>query len=744
MPLVAAAVIAYAAGLLVGFGGALVPGLLAAAAALAVAAYGRDARGSALALVSVAGIAAGAASAADAARCRAVMEAVPQVALVLEDDASPGSYARGVAREPGCSMPAAVMVQRGSAAAGDVVLVRGSALASGRRLVLRDARIGARVGRARLPAWRAATGRAIDSVFQSDDRALARALLVADMRSVGQDVRERFAAAGLVHALSISGLHVGIIAAAVVLLLRALRMSARASLAGAVVVTAGYVLLIGLPPPAVRAGMMLAVGACSQLAQRPTSPWASLALGALAPLLIDPGTVLDLGFQLSVAGMAALVASRALGRRVLAGRLRGWKLVLARELITSTVAVLATAPLVAWTFGRLSVVAPLANLVAAPVIGVVQPVLFLALLAAPVPALGRFLGSAAHPLLALLNAIAGAAAAVPHATVWVAPSLLAAILCGVGAAAAIAACVSRSPGPPAVVGAASLTVALWLPLLPAGGGRLELHALDVGQGDAVALRTPAGRWLLFDAGRSWRGGDAGRETVVPYLRRRGGPLEAFVLSHPHADHVGGAASVVRALRPRVYWDAAFAGGGDAYRESLLAARAAGVEWRRVHPADSVVVDGVTIRFLAPDSAWTATLRDPNEASTVALVTYGSVRLLLVGDAERGEEGWLLARRAAELRADVLKVGHHGSRTSSTDPFLAAVRPSVALVSVGRDNTYGHPSISVMQALARGGAQVLRTDRAGTIVVRTDGERITVEAEGAEWPVDRRATPAGSE
>ena len=231
--------------------------------------------------------------------------------------------------------------------------------------------------------------------------------------------------------------------------------------------------------------------------------------------------------------------------------------------------------------------------------------------------------------------------------------------------------------------------------------------------------------------------------MIPYLRRRGGDLEAFVLSHPHADHVGGAPSVLRALRPRVYWDAAFAGGGDAYRESLVAARQAGIAWRRVRPGEGMDLDGVRVRFLAPDSSWTASLDDPNEASSIVQVAYGAVRFLLVGDAERGEEGWLLARARGELRADVLKVGHHGSRTSSTPAFVDAVRPRVALVSVGRDNSYGHPSPEVMSLLARAGALVMRTDHAGTIVVRTDGAHITIAADGTEWTLGARpaASPA---
>jgi competence protein ComEC len=141
---------------------------------------------------------------------------------------------------------------------------------------------------------------------------------------------------------------------------------------------------------------------------------------------------------------------------------------------------------------------------------------------------------------------------------------------------------------------------------------------------------------------------------------------------------------------------------------------------------------VRIRFLAPDSSWTASLSDANEASAVALVQYGQVRFLMTGDAEAGEEEWMLAHNADGLSADVLKVGHHGSSTSSTDAFVAAVRPRVALVSVGAANTYGHPSIAVVRALGAAGAQVLRTDQLGSVVVKTDGRSLTVDAGGGQW------------
>jgi competence protein ComEC len=194
--------------------------------------------------------------------------------------------------------------------------------------------------------------------------------------------------------------------------------------------------------------------------------------------------------------------------------------------------------------------------------------------------------------------------------------------------------------------------------------------------------------------------------------------------------------VLRSLHPDAYWDGAFAGTSEPYRASLEAAREERVHWERVHPGDTLRVDGVLLRVLAPDSAWMSTLDDPNEASVVIAAQYGTVRFLLMGDAERGEERWLLEHERPLLEADILKVGHHGSRTSSGNEFLDAVRPELALISVGAGNSYGHPDASVVRALGQHGAVVLRTDLVGSVVVRTDGRVIEVEEGGDRWELSR--------
>ena len=741
MPLITVAYLAHAAGLLLGFGGFFLSGIIAAAASGTVAAVRRDARAGALALLGAAGILrATVAARADAACARQAVSrsadtaAVVVYTAVVEGDARPRTRVSATVQDGGCQLRASVLVERGEAAAGSRVAVRGEAARAGGLVIVQRATIAviARPGIARRLRERA--GRAIDSTFGAD-APLARALLVADTRTLDAAIRARYADAGIVHLLSVSGLHVAIIAGAAELLLSAARASRVASTWVALFATLAYVVVIGLPAPAVRSAVMLGATAVSRLTQRPTSPWAALALGAWAPML-NPRIITDLGYQLSVAGLAALIAAGSLARRVLAARATGWRRVVGRDLIVATLASLVTLPLIAWTFGRLSLVAPLTNLAAGPIFTVLQPTLFLALLLSPLHAIAALLADAAHVLLRGVDVMAALATRIPFAAIPIAPSLWTASLLAVMSASLVVACSSDPRGAWAargsIVGVTALALTVIGVQITRGAGVVELHMIDVGQGDAIALRTPRGRWVLFDAGRSWTGGDAGRSTVVPYLLRRGGALHAFVLSHPHSDHVGGGASVVSALQPAEYWDGAYVTGSAAYRQSLETAARRHVVWHRVHPRDAFDLDGVRITFLAPDSAWTSALGDPNEASAVALVQYGRIRFLMTGDAEAGEEDWMLTRDADALRADVLKVGHHGSATSTTRSFLDAVQPRVALISVGAANTYGHPSPVVVRALAASGAQVLRTDHVGTVVVRTDGRTLTVEAGGEQW------------
>lgn len=735
-------------------------------------------RAVAMGAFAVAGLLAGDAAWRRQARCTHALATSAHPLLVRVDtDVSPGAWGRGSARSmrmprgavaratAGCRVPVTLTVESGRAPAGAWVRVQAARWPVARGLRLDAATVEPTGAVDALHAWRARAGTRIDARFGAN-APLVRALLVADQDGIAHDVRDRYADAGLVHLLSVSGLHVAIIAGALRTLGAALRLRRSVADLVAVLGVVAYVLLLGWPAPAVRAATMLFVVTLSARLGRPVHPWTALALGVTLPT-VQQTVVADLGWQLSAAGMAALVGARGVMRRwrmlplqrpavatpldatlwrlrCAGPRLRGWRRAIVQELLVGLVASAVSAPLVAWVFGRVSLVAPFTNVLAAPAVSLLQPTLFLALLLdlAAQAGGGHVLGMAAQwtadasrAPIAALDLVATLGGRVPLAAVAVAPGFVTACCMGVLAGAFVVATARRRPLPPLLCGGAALVFALWWPVLSRGPGRLELHVLDVGQGDALALRTPRGRWILIDAGRVWRGGDAGRRVVVPWVRRRGGDVALFVLTHPDADHVGGASSVLAALRPAAWWDPGFVHGSAAYRDALQQAVAHGIPWRRARLGDSLRVDGVLLRVLGPDSAWTAQQQSGNDASTVLLVQHGRVRMLLTGDAEVAEERWLLERWGAGLGATVLKVGHHGSRTSSSSAFLDAVRPRLAIISVGADNRYGHPAPDVVAALRARGADVLRTDRDGAVILRSDGRRVAIETARARWSLD---------
>jgi competence protein ComEC len=259
------------------------------------------------------------------------------------------------------------------------------------------------------------------------------------------------------------------------------------------------------------------------------------------------------------------------------------------------------------------------------------------------------------------------------------------------------------------------------PLLLRWEGRhsAELLVIDVGQGDAIAMRTPRGRWLLVDAGPPARSPDPEAHPVVRALRSRGvRRLEAVFLTHPDLDHIGGAGAVLSAFDVASVYDPALPAGKEGFVDVLEVATSRAVPWHAARAGQRIELDGLSIEVLhPPDSTTSGT--EANATSLVLHVVFGEFDALLTGDAYRDVE---LAVSEELAGVEVLKVAHHGSETSTDSLFLARTRPEVAVISVGRSNRYGHPAPGVLGRLERSGARVRRTDQEGTLSIsaRRDG------------------------
>ncbi len=549
---------------------------------------------------------------------------------------------------------------------------------------------------------------------RGEGKALARALVLGDVSELPLAWKRGLRVTGIYHLMSVSGVHVALVAGLVWLLGGWLPRPVRLLLMLAAIVL--YLLLVGPLPALVRSAVMGGLAVLALLAERP--PAAANALGwAVILLLLDqPDVALSPAFQLTVSATAGLL----LLAPPLARRWQGrWLPVRCAEPIAASVgAQLATLPWAVPRFHMLSPLAPLFNLPAVPWTGLA---LVVSLLWTAVALIAPGLAGALLPVLDLLAVPFSWPSRTPP-EVWLpvplALSPLQAWLLAAGVAAFLLLPLRRRT---VLVVLAVLAVPVVL------GGRShpdpELAMLDIGQGDAILLRD-GDRAILVDGGGS-RGGDIGGRALLPALLGEGiRHLDALVMTHPDNDHCGGLVDIAAYLPVREVWMAP--------------------GWDRAGCAGRLLdLPGVKTRLLWRGKRlnlgrWRLTVLHPraeddqpvNERSLVILAEAHGRRALLTGDIEKGAEGELTECCARALRADVLKVAHHGSRTSSTGDFLDAAAPRLALISVGVNNLYHHPSPEVVERLGDHHARLLRTDRAGEVVVRfgRDGQ-LRIETPG---------------
>ncbi len=538
-------------------------------------------------------------------------------------------------------------------------------------------------------------------------------------------INAAFARSGLVHLLSISGFHVGVVFGWAILLFRLLGARRGPAKVAATVAVFVYVAFLGWPAPAARAALLCGVGVWCAWRQRQPGAAPLLAVTCLLVTVLDPWALFDLGGWLSAAAFAgAMLFSRWSDRYV--GKHALW-----RMLFASLGATLATAPVTALAFGSVALAGIVLNFLAIPLAAVAVPAVLASVAVAPLARpVAAVLAAGGGLGLAGLETLARAGSALPMGAVVSAPGPGAALPWVAVLAAALWALGRRNTSRRAALRVGWLVGIIGVftaspfrrRLSPDDGSGLALHFLSVGQGDAAVIHTPAGRWILVDAGPADDKHDAGRDVVLPFLVRHGvHRLAAFVLSHAHQDHVGGAESVLREIPADLIVEPAEPVEEPHYLHVLDLAATRGYRWHPGRAGDSLTVDGVRFLVVHPDTTWARWGEDLNDDSVVLLVRYGSFEAVLAGDLGIRAESLLAGRMG---RVDLLKVGHHGSAGSSGIPWLRELRPKAAVVSVG-PNRYGHPSPPAMQRLAARGVEVWRTDRDGTVTVTVGDSAMTV-------------------
>lgn len=554
-----------------------------------------------------------------------------------------------------------------------------------------------------------------DTLGQRPYAGVVIALAIGDQRAIPQQQWDLFARSGLTHLVSISGLHVtlvaGLVAAAAARLWRRreawlLRLPVRkAALVAGGITALLYSLLAGFSVPTQRTLYMLLIAGWALWSGRSVSPWQILSLALAGVCLFDPWAVLAPGFWLSFGAVGWLIWAGS-NRLQTQHWLQHW-------LNLQWALLLGLMPALLLLFQQLPLAAPLANALAIPLIGsIATPLCLLGMLIPPLLLLAHWLiehcmlmvawstrwppllwQQAEPPLWALLPAL--------PAVIWL---------------------TLPRGWPLRWMGLAGLLPLLWPPQAGLASGEFRLTMLDVGQGTAVVVRSSR-HTLLYDTGPAFANdSNSGNRAILPFLRGAGvRQLDGLVLSHDDNDHTGGAATIQTEMPARWQLHSLPAGHGLLQGQADIAC-SQGQRWHW---------DGVGFEVLAPDEVLLADKRlKDNNRSCVIRISAACGTALLAGDIEKAAERRLLAQQASKLQADVLLVPHHGSKTSSTTGFVAAVAPEYALVSAGYRNRFGHPRAEVEQRYQALQAVILRTDRDGAIdmVCRHSGWQLQRERE----------------
>ena len=577
-----------------------------------------------------------------------------------------------------------------------------------------------------ITTMRRQTRRIIEERYEPAHAALMAGLLLGDRGGIGDEVLEDFRDAGIMHILAVSGLHAGIILLIVFMPLERLRYPLRAAIA--LLVLWSFAAMTGLAPPVVRAALMSTLFLGGVVLQRRSDPVNALAAAALIILLLDPLALFGLSFQLSFAAVLGILLfhERVRGAllRPLPRRMRGNAARVPANLLALTISAQSLSlPLLAGSFGQVSPSGLLVNLPAVPMVFLAVTCGACSIATGALGWLSLRFAAVAGTALDVILLSADAAVRLPFATLTI-PHLPAAAWFGYLAMLVwLGSSEGRLKQKLAIAAACAITMIACMRAAPQEPAVLRVAFLDVGQGDAAVIHLPGGEAVLVDAGAADKRYDSGERVILPYLRRCGiRRLHALVVTHPDNDHRGGSRAVLDALpTANIVLGGRWPDDGEA-GDLLRRMRSSGAVMHDMRAGSRMTLPGdAALYVLSPPAD--SLLESSNEHSIVFRLDYGRTRFLFTGDADVAAEQRMLRRYGDFLRADVLKVGHHGSATSSANAFVAQVRPRFAVISAGRNNRFGHPDGGVGARLLESGAHILRTDVAGAVLLESDGKNV---------------------
>jgi len=570
-------------------------------------------------------------------------------------------------------------------------------------------------------------------------RSIQTALLLGDRSAVADTHRTAFATTGLMHLLAVSGLHVLLVGMLVYHLLRPLLMRlgwsrrrvdiVRAS--ATLLLLLAYMALTGGRPSVVRATLMAALLIGGTLTQRIYASLNALGAAALVLLWMRPTALYDAGFQLSFAAVIGIV----LFNPKLMDLLPGWcthgtvRRFLMQSVTVSAAALAGTTPFLLLHFGFVAGGGLVLNIVAIPVTALALAAGGLTVATSALPAVASLFGAAADVLTQSLLLTAQYGAVALGSWRWSVPHVPeAAVVLMVGVLLVFGGMRRWTPRHGIFALLTGCVLVVWIPLIARPlSPTLDVLFFDVGQSDAALVRTPDGSHLLIDAGGRTPYSDAADHTILPHLHYTGtAALDAVLVTHPDADHLGGLPTLLRAQATDAVWDNGISSNRPLYRETVRLADRLAVQHRTVRNQDTLRVGAHTrvVGLGPPDEDARSSLQTANDQSVVAALQYGSVQFLFPGDVEAAAEQWLVQTHGALLRSNVVTVPHHGSPTSSSPAFVDAVshESTHAVISAGAGNQFGFPDSTVVDRWQSAAAVVHETAN-GAVWLRTDGRSV---------------------
>jgi len=577
----------------------------------------------------------------------------------------------------------------------------------------------------------------IDTTIGGEEGEFLKGLLLGERGGISPLTREAFTNSGVAHILAVSGSNVAVVATVLFFFFDFLRLPKPARIIAMSIGLLCYMILSENQPPVVRATIMALVFLLGRMLQEKQNVFNALGISALIILGIDARQLFDVGFQLSFMAVLSIVylypkVNTWISEIPDRTALQKGAIWLLRVCAVSAVATLGTLPLTAVYFGRVSVIGIASNIVVIPAAGISVVLGFISIAAGVFSHwLAEVYAEVNHLLLTAMLHVASVAGGLSFAyfeTVRFTPVDALPFYSGLAFVAHVRSrAVARRF---LILFLIALNIAVFYPMPPAYAthtGKLRASFIDVGQGDALLVEFPDGRNMLIDAGPSSQRYDTGRRTVVPFLKRRGiSTVDLLVVTHPDNDHMGGAHAVFDQLDVRRVVDCGQPTGSTTYQQYLLDVKEEHCPYESVR-AGRMFTDfaGARLYVVSPHGSYSGidTSHRPeflNNSSVVIKLQYGSVSFLLTGDAEMDAEREMASSYGDFLRSNVLKVGHHGGITGSSEEFLNLVKPVDAVISVGRNNRFHHPSLMITRRLQQLNAQVWRTDEQGAIIIETDG------------------------